>query len=81
MYANWKHGIQAEVLMHTTVKTGKMVTSKDHVVCATFAILLTLSVKLALIPSMVWSIIGWYLVWKNWETFNAYCYQRRDGLR
>jgi len=63
------------------VKTGKTVTSKDHMVCAIFAVLLCFSLKLMLIPSMIWSMVGAWLVWRNWTTFNVYCEQRRDGLR
>ena len=67
--------------MHTTVKTGKTVTSKDHIVCAIFAVLIYFSITLMLIPNVVWSMVGAWLVWRNWTTFNTYCEQRRDGLR
>ena len=56
-------------------------TTKDHLVCAVFSVLIYFSITLMMIPNMLWSIVGAWLVWRNWTTFNAYCEQRRDGLR
>lgn len=67
--------------MHITARTGRTVTSKDHFVCAVFAVLIYFSVTLMLIPNMLWSMVGAWLVWRNWTAFNAYCEQRRDGLK
>jgi len=69
------------VSMRTTVKIGKTVTSKDHLVCATFAFLMTFSAHLALIPNFIWSMLGFWLLYRNWETFDSYCKKRRDGMK
>ena len=71
--------------MHTTVKTGKTVTSnptvqtRDHIVIMVYTLLLYLSLNLALVPNVLWSMLGWFMIWANWNSYNIYCHKRAAG--
>jgi len=67
--------------MHTTVRIGKTVTSKDHAVCALWALLIYFSLYLFLMPNLIWSFVGAVLLWRNIQTFEHYCQTRKAGIR
>jgi len=66
--------------MYTTVRIGKTVTSKDHIVCAIFALLIYMSLTLVLQPNLFINMLGGYLIWMNIKTFDIYCIKRRDQI-
>jgi hypothetical protein len=71
--------------MHTTVRIDKtgtsntMLQTRDHIVIMIYSTLLYFSVMLALFPSALYSMLGWFLVWANWRSFNIYCHKRAAG--
>ena len=71
--------------MHTTARTGRTVTSKptmqttDHIVVMIYTLMLYFSVMLAIFPNALWSMLGWFLVWANWRSYNIYCLKRAAG--
>jgi len=71
--------------MLTTAKTDKMATSRpnmtvrDHVVVIIYTLLIWLSIKLAFTPNMWFTMVGWFLLWSNWKSFDIYCHKRAAG--
>lgn len=53
--------------------------TRDHIVVMIYSLLLYWSLYLALLPHVIWSMIGWFFIWVNWRSFNIYCYKRAAG--
>lgn len=52
---------------------------RDHIVVMIYTLLLYWSLYLALLPNVLWSILGWFMIWFNWRSFNIYCHKRATG--
>ena len=71
--------------MLITARTGKTVTSntqiqtRDHIVIMVYTLLLYLSLHLALVPNVLWSMLGWFAIVANWNSYNIYCTKRAAG--
>jgi len=55
-----------------------LLTTKDHIACGIFSLLIFMSLKLAFTPTFM-SFFGWMLLYWNWGSFKAYCEKRRRG--
>jgi hypothetical protein len=55
-----------------------LLTTKDHWVCGIFALLMYISLKITLSPTVL-SLFGAFLLYWNWRSFSMYCEKRRVG--
>tara|TARA_B100001093_G_scaffold519308_1_gene607703 strand:+ start:1892 stop:2065 length:174 start_codon:yes stop_codon:yes gene_type:complete len=53
-----------------------LLTTKDHWACGIFALLIWMSLKLALTPTLL-SFFGWAMLFWNWQSFLHYCEKRK----
>jgi len=56
-------------------------TTRDHLCVGLHAILIYLSLKLALSPVPYVALYGWFLIIVNIWSFDSYCHKRKNDTR